>query len=357
MAINVSENKKGLAISFKYTKERVKKIKMLSNREWLPDKKIWLAANNKYTIIEILKIFSDEKVIINNINKKLQDKFNKYKLKLAKPILKKMEEKLQLKGYSNRTITTYLSHIERYIRYLNISVKYAKGKEIKDYLLYLLSDCDNSTSYVNQAISAINFLYCNILHRPYIMEDIERPKKEKKLPQVLSKKEVIEILTAVENLKYRAMFHLIYSAGLRISEAVSLKPEDIDTERMLIHVRQGKGKKDRYTILSRIALTELKKYARKNYIDKWLFPGGKKGKHITARSVQKMFKKSCKKAEIKKDATVHTLRHSFATHLLEKGTDLRYIQELLGHKSSKTTEIYTHISKNSIRNIKSPLDS
>jgi len=173
----------------------------------------------------------------------------------------------------------------------------------------------------------------------------------------LSKNEVKKVLNSLDNLKYRAIFYLIYSAGLRISEAVSLKPEDIDNERMLIHVRQGKGRKDRYTILSQVALTELKEYASKNYIEKWLFPGGNKGSHLTTRSVQRMFKKACKKAKINKDATVHTLRHSFATHLLERGTDLRYIQELLGHKSTKTTEIYTHISRNSIRNIESPLDS
>jgi len=150
---------------------------------------------------------------------------------------------------------------------------------------------------------------------------------------------------------------LIYSAGLRVSEVVKLKPEDIDAERKLIHIRSAKGRKDRYTMLSDVALETIKRYLKEYRQSRWLFPSIDKGKHITTRTVEKIFANACKKASIKKDVTVHSLRHSFAAHLLESGTDLRYIQELLGHKSSKTTEVYTHVSNKDIGKIKSPLDS
>jgi len=149
---------------------------------------------------------------------------------------------------------------------------------------------------------------------------------------------------------------LMYSAGLRVGEVVRLRVEDIDVERKLIRIRGGKGRKDRYTMLSEVALGMLNKYMQKFKPQKWLFTGAKPGRHITTRTVQAIFEQACEKANIGKEASVHSLRHSFATHLLESGVDLRYIQELLGHKSSKTTEIYTHVSNKDILRTKSPLD-
>ena len=157
-------------------------------------------------------------------------------------------------------------------------------------------------------------------------------------------------------ISYGKIFILIYSAGLRVGEVVKLKADHIDSERMLIHIVQGKGRKDRYTVLSQIALSQLRKYFMLYKPEIWLFPGQDNKKHITERTVEKVFKNACKIAKIKKEVSVHSLRHSFATHLLEGGTDLRYIQELLGHTSSKTTEIYTHVTEKSLRNISSPLD-
>jgi len=150
---------------------------------------------------------------------------------------------------------------------------------------------------------------------------------------------------------------LVYSAGLGVSEVVKLKPEDIDVERKLIHIRGAKGRKDRYTLLSDVALETIRKYLKEYGQSKWLFPSQDKQKYITTRTVEKIFSTACKKTNIKKNVTVHSLRHSFATHLLESGTDLRYIQELLGHRSSKITEIYTHVSNKNIGKIKSPLNS
>lgn len=161
----------------------------------------------------------------------------------------------------------------------------------------------------------------------------------------------------VSNLKHRLMLMLMYSAGLRGSEVVKLKSVDIDVQRKFIHVKGGKGRKDRYTILSDVAVETLHEYLKVYGESKYLFPSQDREKHLTIRSVEKIFSDACKKAGVKKNATAHSLRHSFATHLLESGVDLRYIQELLGHKSSKTTEVYTHVSNKELGKIKNPLDN
>jgi integrase/recombinase XerD len=168
---------------------------------------------------------------------------------------------------------------------------------------------------------------------------------------------VAKILSSIDNIKHRAILMLVYSAGLRVGEVVKLKPKDIDSKRMLIYIRGSKGRKDRYTILSESVLKILREYWQQYKPQEWLFEGAKPEKHISIRTTQKIFEHACEKAGIKKEITIHTLRHSFATHLLESGADLRYIQELLGHKHIKTTEIYTHVSVKSIGKIRSPLDS
>ncbi|WP_276358020.1 tyrosine-type recombinase/integrase [Cohnella caldifontis] len=183
------------------------------------------------------------------------------------------------------------------------------------------------------------------------------PKYEKKLPSVMSMSEVRRLLESVKNLKHRTILTLIYSSGLRISEVVKLKRIDVDPTRRTLHIRQSKGRKDRYTVLSPIAYRMLEEYLNRNYVEDYLFPSGDSmNKPLNVRSIQHVFERAKRLAGVTKPTTVHTLRHSFATHLLEEGTDLRYIQELLGHASSKTTEIYTHVSIKDIRRIKSPLD-
>lgn len=177
------------------------------------------------------------------------------------------------------------------------------------------------------------------------------------MPEILSKGEVKRILAAVDNMKHKAILMLIYSAGLRVSEVVKLKHENIESDRKLIFIKGAKGRKDRYTTLSNVALETLRIYYKSIKPRDWLFPGQKLSGHISTRTVEKLFEDAVKKARIEKHVSVHSLRHSYATHLLESGTDLRYIQELLGHKSSKTTEIYTHVSKKSIGKIVSPLDN
>jgi len=213
-----------------------------------------------------------------------------------------------------------------------------------------------STPTLNIIINALKFYYGEMLKKKFIYE-VKCPRKDKKLPVVLSKEEVAKILSAVGNIKHRAILMLVYSAGLRVGEVVKLGPEEIDPDREIIHIRGSKGRKDRYTLISDCALKVLKEYFKECRPSTWLFEGAKRSKHISKRTVQVIFKQVSHNAGIKKDATVHSLRHSFVLHLLENSVDLRYIQEFLGHRSSKTTVIYTHVSKTSIANIKNPLDS
>jgi site-specific recombinase XerD len=227
-------------------------------------------------------------------------------------------------------------------------------EEIRDYLCFLVQS-GKSDSMLNQTINAIKFYYEVVLAMPNRFYEIERPQKKEKLPLVLSKKEVQLILNQIKNLKHRTIIGLIYSAGLRVSELTNLKIGDIDSNRMMIRVENSKGGKDRYTLLSQHILKELREYYKKYKPKRFLFEGLDEQPY-SATSVRAILKRACKKARIRKKVRTHTLRHSFATHLLEQGTDLRSIQILLGHNSLKTTEIYTHVVNTHMNTIKNPLD-
>ena len=268
-----------------------------------------------------------------------------------------MIDKLQLKRYSSSTIRTYTNMFEEFLNYYpRLAPEEITEKEIIAFLRYLVEERKVSTSYQNQAINAIKYYYEQVLGGRRKFYFIERPVRERKLPVVLSEAEVFRILESVTNIKHKCLLMLIYSAGLRISEALHLKPNDLDSKRMQVTVRNAKGKKDRVSILSKNLLPVLRDYYQLYQPKEYLFEGAKGGKY-SARSAQNVFKKASSKAKITKKATLHTLRHSFATHLLEKGTDLRYIQTLLGHGSSRTTEVYTHVSNKALKDIQSPLDS
>ncbi len=226
---------------------------------------------------------------------------------------------------------------------------------IKRYHLWLIGEDKVSASYQNQSINALKFYMEKVLKYPRQKYELIRPKKDKKLPLVLSVSDVGRILDVTKNIKHKAILATIYDGGLRISECVNLGISDIDSQRMCIRVCGGKGKKDRMTLLSRGLLELLRRYYRIYRPSEWLFEGPG-GQQYSASSIRQVFKRSKQWAGIYNGATVHTLRHSFATHLLENGTNLRYIQKLLGHNSSKTTEIYTHVSTTSLTNITSPLD-
>lgn len=260
--------------------------------------------------------------------------------------------KLELKRYALNTCKVYISHFEKFINYYNtIEVNEITEHEIQEYLKYLVQR-QNSVSYINQAINSIKFYYEVVLGMPNRFYSIERPFKQKKLPDVLSKEEIISMISFTTNIKHKCIISLLYSSGLRRSELLFLKPEDIDSKRMLIKVKQAKGNRDRYTILNRSVLEDLRTYYKIYTPKNYLFEGIESNTPYSESSVLKVVTRAAKKAGITKKVHPHMLRHSFATHLLEEGTDLRYIQALLGHQSSKTTEIYTHVAVKSFTGIK-----
>lgn len=266
-----------------------------------------------------------------------------------------LKKELISRKYSLQTIKVYLCYNKDFLKVARKSPEEITNSDIRNYLFHLVEERKISTSTLNIAINALKFYYGIILKKNFIHE-IRRPHKDKKLPVVLSREEVARIFSAIDNIKHKAPLMLIYSAGLRVSEVVKLELEDIDRKRRLIHIRVAKGRKDRYTLLSDVALNILRNYWKEYQPKKWLFSGIRLERRISTRTVQAIFEQAKFKAGITKEVSVHSLRHSFATHLLERGTDLRYIQELLGHKSSKTTEIYTHVSNRDLRKIQSPLD-
>lgn len=264
-------------------------------------------------------------------------------------------EKLELKRYAKSTVNTYVCCFEAFLNhYKDRKLEDLNELDIRAYLQQLIKQ-GYSNSSINQAINAIKFYYEVVLEMPNRFYAIERPRKETKLPKVLAKEEVLAIIDRANNIKHRCIISLLYSAGLRRSEVLELKPEDINGKRMVICVRSAKGNKDRYTLLSHTLLKELREYYLEWRPRHYLFEGPR-GKRYSAESVTQIVRKASKKAKIKKRVTPHMLRHSFATHLLEAGTDLRYIQVLLGHNSTKTTEIYTHVATNVYKNIRNPLD-
>ncbi|MBT3721358.1 MAG: site-specific integrase [Candidatus Cloacimonetes bacterium] len=267
-------------------------------------------------------------------------------------------DQLIIKRYSQNTIVIYKDHIAKFFNYYSkINPQDLTDEQVKDYMLFLLNEKKISYSYQKQVISAIKFYFEKILRRETKKYYFEIPRHRKQtLPIVLTKKELIAFFNELKNIKNLVIFKTIYSGGFRLSELVNLKISDIDSEMMLINIRGGKGMKDRVTILSDDLLILLRKYFKEYKPKTWLFEPTE-NKQFSPRAIQKMFHLAFNKTGIDKHATVHTLRHTFATHMLENGEDVRKIQRLLGHKNIKTTEIYTHITTEAIRNIRSPLDN
>ena len=263
--------------------------------------------------------------------------------------------KLEIKRYSNNTVRTYIQHFEKFINAHNeTDLMRIDENDIRLYLQGLVQK-GLSNSYLNQTINSIKFYYEVVKEMPNRFYSVERPRREEKLPVVLSKQEVRDIIDATPNIKHKCILSVLYSGGLRISELLNLKLRDIDSKRMIITVNQGKGNRDRLTLLSEKVLIELRQYFIKEKPQEYLFESPDGGKYSNT-SVQRILKKAAATAGVHKRVHPHMLRHSLATHLLEAGTDLRYIQSLLGHKSTKTTEIYTHVATNTFTAIKNPLD-
>jgi len=281
-------------------------------------------------------------------------------------VLDEMKREMVLGGFAPRTRKLYVAHARSFFRWMAgrsgpgtaTEPGEATTDDVRRYLVDLVRTRKVSRSYHAQAVSALRLLFGRVFGRPTVMGSIPRPKKEKKLPTVLSRREIEAMIRAVRNVRHRMMVMLLYSAGLRVSELVRLRTRDIDRERGVIHVRAGKGRKDRYTLLSERAARHVDLLADFEAAEgkAWLFPGARTGRHLSTRTVQKVVTGAAKRAGIKKKVTPHVLRHSFATHLLEGGTDIRYIQELLGHSSTRTTQIYTHVTQRELGKIRSPLD-
>ncbi|WP_396187753.1 site-specific tyrosine recombinase/integron integrase [Flavobacterium sp.] len=260
------------------------------------------------------------------------------------------------KRYSLNTINTYSEALKSFLTFCNTkAIKDITNEDVIAYNNDFILKNKFSSSYQNQIVNAIKLFFKIVKDSKIEIDKIHRPKREKTLPNVLSKEEVLKIIDSTENLKHKTLLALIYSAGLRISEAINMKLKDIDSIRMLIHVKNAKGKKDRYTLLSEKVLLLLREYYLVYKPKEYLFEGQFGGMY-SSRSAQVILKQAAEKAGIRKPITLHTLRHSFATHLLESGTDLRYIQDLLGHSSPKTTMIYTHVTNDSLKKIKNPFD-
>jgi site-specific recombinase XerD len=345
----VLNSEKRIALLFDYNLQTIAQIKTIQGRKWSVSEKVWHIALVENYVDVLNKQFSGK--ITFKIKSQPEQKVHPQK------IPPEYLETLKLKNYSEPTLKTYRHHFQRFLNYYpNTKLEDITHEQIRKYLLYLVEEKNYSTSAQNQAINSIKFYYEKVLGKPVEKYYVPRPRKEKKLPEILSEEEVIRIFQQLTNLKHKCIIYLIYSAGLRLSEVVHLKISDIQSDRKQIFIRSAKGNKDRYGILSETVLGMLRQYFKIYKPKKWLFEGQQGGQYST-RSIQSIFKKAVVDSKVNKPATIHTLRHSFATHLLEHGTDIRYIQELLGHKSSKTTEIYTHVTSAARNKIISPLDN
>lgn len=276
----------------------------------------------------------------------------KYPYPSKNPLIKFRQE-MKLKGFSQKTVKSYLYYITNFSRFTNKKLREVSNRDIRGYLENLV-DQKKAQSTINTAYSALKLYFEKNLKRKFFI-NIPRVKKSQKLPQVLTKREIRKILKVVNNVKHKLILAMIYSAGLRVSELPNVKVKDLDLENKLIKIRQGKGGKDRMSIVSEDLAGVLEKYIKNKKIDEYVFESNRGGK-LTERTVQKVFSEALKKSGVKRNASCHSLRHSFATHLLENGTNIRYIQELLGHKRLETTQIYTKVANNNLKNIKNPLD-
>jgi integrase/recombinase XerD len=340
--IIIYKKEKRIAVYFEKNAELIVRIKRLSGSRWSQTLGVWhlpdtVENRTRFHLVPLSYSFPSEEGIEQ---------------------IKKYIQWLSSKRYSPNTIKTYSEALKSFlIFYREKAITEITNEDVVIYNNEYILKNNLSSSYQNQIVNAIKLYFTTIRETKIEINKIHRPKRSKLLPNVLSKEEVKLILNAHSNIKHKTMLSLIYSCGLRRSELLNLKPADIDSKRGIVIIRQGKGKKDRIVPLSLKILEMLREYYSICRPKIWLFEGQNLGEQYSEYSLQSVLKQALQKTGIKKQVTLHWLRHSYATHLLEAGTDLRYIQELLGHNSSKTTEIYTHVSTKSIQQIKSPFDN
>lgn len=328
-----------IAVYFEKNAEWIARIKKLEDARWSQTLKAWHVPDNE----ENRKRFKLElPIVLSEIHLQKIEQFKRW---------------LSSKRYSPNTIKTYSEALHTFLKYYHDKpIEQITNEDVigfnNDYIL----KNNFSSSFQNQVVNSIKLFFSQIQGANINVELVHRPKREKLLPNVLSKEEIKQILNAPTNIKHKAMLSLIYACGLRRSELLNLKPNDIDSKRGIIIIRQAKGKKDRIAPLSEKILVMLREYYQSFKPITWLFEGQEIGNQYSEKSLESVLKQALAKCKITKPVSLHWLRHSYATHLLENGTDLRFIQEILGHKSSKTTEIYTHVSTKSLQKIKSPFD-
>jgi integrase/recombinase XerD len=370
--------KENIAIRFAYNKEISNNVKRIKEARWTRTHGCWyvpltrehytllkaaLSASSVLDISALRQYLEQRKAVQPVVEKKealspkrayLLQEFPLNKDNLA--AFARFQQTLQLKAYSKNTFRTYCTEFHCLLRLLGtVCVSTLTKANLESYLLWLVKKRGYKEAHLHTAINALKFYFEQVEGRGKEFYDIPRPKKPLRLPHILAEEEVVALVKSTPNLKHRALLMTAYGAGLRVSELVNLKLRDIDPGRMLIFVEQSKGKKDRMVPLSRLLLDTLRLY-RKEYQPLFYLFEGEKGKAYSTRSAQEVLKEAKKRAGIYKRGSIHSLRHSYATHLLEGGTDIRYIQSFLGHNSLKTTLRYTHVMMPKVSNIGSPLD-
>lgn len=351
-----------ILVKFKYDNELISRIKRIEGAKWSQTKKCWYFTKTDFDLHTVFDAFMEEAYIDysalsnKNITESIAQKPKKaIKLKVKLPAA--YYDMLDQRRYSDNTKATYVNYFKDYIRYFNgQNLEEIPLNDINSYILSLIRDNKISASQQNQRINAIKFYYEKVLGRDKLHYKIERPKKTNTLPNVLSVTEIKKIIDSTQNIKHKCIISLLYSAGLRRSELINLKLDSILSGQMQIKISNSKGNKDRYVGLSAHLLHLLRKYFHEFKPKIWLIEGQNREQY-SATSVLNVVKKSARRAGISRRITPHMLRHSFATHHLESGTDLRYIQEFLGHSSPKTTEVYTHVARTDFSKFRNPLDT
>lgn len=332
-------------IKFPYNTKLIEALKQVAKVKWSNSNKSWYAPDvSQYRRLFGLEQKTYNKEALQHIHAANQKAFKRY------------VQQLQLKAYSPNTIRTYTVEFAQLLKTLGgHKVDDLSSERIRSYFLYCVNTLKRSETAIHSRMNAVKFYFEQVLKRGKIFLEIPRPKKPSTLPKALSVQDVKKMLDAVENNKHKLLLMLCYGMGLRVSELVKIKISDIDSKRRQVLVRSGKGKKDRYVNLPKSILETLRSYYKEYKPKEFLFEGQFGGAY-SIRSVQHIFKNAMRKAKVYKPVGVHGLRHSYATHLLEAGTDIAFIQKLLGHKDVKTTLIYTQISNKSLARVKSPLD-
>lgn len=334
------KGEKRIAVYFEKNVDLIARIKKIEDARWSSQKTVWHIPDTeenriRFKITAICHTIPSDEGIAQ---------------------IEKFKQHLRSKRYSESTISTYSEALKSFLVFFREKpIATITNEDVIVFNNKYILQKKISASYQNQIVNAIKLFFASIHETKMDIDKIHRPKKAKDLPNVLSKEETFKLIEVTTNLKHKTLLALIYSAGLRISEAINMKVTDIDSQRMLIHVKNAKCKKDRYTLLSTKTFALLQEYYNIYKPKKFVFEG-QSNEQYSSRSAQAVLQQAAKNAGITKQISLHTLRHSFATHLLENGTDLRYIQDLLGHSSPKTTMIYTHVSSTSLKNITNPFD-